>query len=126
MNGSSPRGDLHGVLYLAYIRARQILYLKDASGRASTQNFAPPNILVASVEEGQRDGTLRTDLPARELAMYLSIMLKGFTAEWCEMNGGFNLNSALRRGFRIVLDGARLRPVEGADEKGTAGMTGGP
>lgn len=58
--------------------------------------------------------------------MYLSIMLKGFTAEWCEMNGGFNLNSALRRGFRIVLDGARLLPVEGADEKGTAGMTGGP
>ena len=92
----------------------RVLYIKEVSGagrevRELNEERALFRILVTLLEEGQRTGVCRRDLPAQELAMLILRGIRAAFFEWCCQSGALDLTGETLRFWEVFSQGLFIK-----------------
>lgn len=95
----------------------RVLYTKEVSGagrevRELNEERALFRILVGLLEEGQRTGVCRCDLPAQELAVLILRGIRATFFEWCCQSGSLDLTGEAMRFWEVFSQGLFVKQEE--------------
>lgn len=83
----------------------RILYNADNKCFDRNRDFGMFPLLKSIVEEGQKDGSFRTDMTSEEISRFLMVSTRGVVYDWCTHDGAYNLKEAVKKHV-VLLCGA--------------------